>query len=113
MLSSLGMMVLATIGFSLSPTIGIALPFIMLVNGGFESFAALRHAAIQTIAPDHLRGRTTAMNFMGTGLSPIGGLLFGSAAEWLGAPLATSLAAFAMGACIAGLSWRFRGVWGY
>ena len=113
MLSYLGLTVLATLAFSLSPTITVALPLIVLVGGGYESFAAMRHAAIQTIAPDHLRGRTTAMNFMGTGLAPLGGLLLGGVAEVLGAPAATLVAAFVMAACIAGLSWRFRGVWGY
>ena len=114
MLSCLGLTVVATLAFSLSPTIAVALPLIMLVGGGYESFAAMRSAAIQTIAPDRLRGRAIAVNFMGTGLSPLGGLLFGGVAEVLGAPAATSLAAFVMGACIAaGLSWRFRAVWGY
>ena len=68
----------------------------MLVNVGFDGFAMVRTASIQIVAPDDMRGRATAVNSMGSGFAPIGGVALGAVAQSLGAPFATLIAAVLM-----------------
>ena len=112
-LGCLAVMAAAALAFSRSPTLVIALPLLMLYNGGFDTFAAVRSATIQAVAPDRLRGRVAALNTMGSGLFALGSLVLGWVAETLGAPSATLIAGFVMVACLAGISLRFREVWSF
>ena len=111
MLGALALTVVGALAFSASPALVVALPVLVLLNGGFDTFAAVRSAAIQAIAPDAMRGRASALNGMGTGMFTVGSLLLGAVAELYGARWATLLAASLMAACLAGINLRFRSVW--
>ena len=112
-LGCLAVMTAAALAFSRSPTLAVALPMLVLYNGGFDTFAAVRSATIQAAAPDRLRGRVSALNTMGTGLFTFGSLVLGGVAEVLGAPPATLIAGFVMAACLTAISLRFRQLWSF
>ena len=97
--------------FSQSPSLPVALPLIVLVSVGFSGFVMVRSAAIQIVAPDEMRGRATAVNLMGSGLSPLGGLALGSVAQMLDASFATLSAAVLMAVVLLLIVLRYRQVW--
>ena len=101
----------AAAAFSRSPSLLVALPLIVLVNVGFDGFAMVRTAVIQIVAPDDMRGRATAVNSMGSGLAPIGGLALGAVAQSFGAPFATLVAAVLMALALLLIVLRYRRVW--
>ena len=70
MLGCLTIVVVATLAFSRVTVLVVALPVLVLLNGGFDTFTAVRSATIQAVAPDALRGRASGINQMGIGLSP-------------------------------------------
>ncbi len=93
-------------------TIGnLGLPFLLLVFAGSRSFAfsfllmlligmgqvmqnAMANTLLQISAPDHLRGRVLSLYSLVTqGMTHVGGLQAGLAADWLGAPLSLGLGA--------------------
>ncbi len=100
MIDCLALMVLAALSFSRISVLGVALPLLVLVNGGFDTFAAFRSASIQVVSPNPQRGRVTAVNQMGSGLLELGSLLVGVAADLVGAPSTTLIAALIMLVCI-------------
>lgn len=53
----------------------------------------------------------TAVNSMGSGLAPIGGLALGAVAQSLGAPFATLTAAALMALVLLLIVLRYREVW--
>ena len=63
------------------------------------------------VAPDEMRGRATAVNLMGSGLSPVGGLALGSVAQMLDASFATLSAAVLMAVVLLLIVLRYRQVW--
>ena len=107
----LALSLVAAAAFSRSPSLLVALPLIVLVNVGFDGFAMVRTAAIQIVAPDAMRGRATAVNSMGSGLAPIGGLALGAVAQMHGAPFATLIAAALMAVGLLLIALRYRQVW--
>ena len=91
----LGTLAVATIGmavFSQISSIALSLTVLMVASGGLASFWALSAATLQTIVPDHLRGRVWSVAGIGFGLMSLGGLLLGGVAEVLGPQTATLLA---------------------
>ena len=111
MVGCLALSLAAAAAFSQSPSLLVALPLIVLVNVGFDGFAMVRTAAIQIVAPDDMRGRATAVNSMGSGLAPIGGLALGAVAQMHGAPFATLIAAALMAVGLLLIALRYRQVW--
>ncbi len=101
----------AAAAFSQSPSLLVALPLIVLVNVGFDGFAMVRTASIQIVAPDAMRGRATAVNSMGSGLAPIGGVALGAVAQMLGAPFATLIGAVLMALVLLLIVNRSRHIW--
>jgi MFS family permease len=82
----------ALIIFAMSDRMWVALIMLPIAGGGFIIALAATNTVVQTLVPEHLRGRVMAfytMAFLGT--APIGSLLAGLAAERIGAP-ATILA---------------------
>ena len=111
MVGCLALSLAAAAAFSRSPSLLVALPLIVLVNVGFDGFAMVRTAAIQIVAPDDMRGRATAVNSMGSGFAPIGGVALGAVAQSLGAPFATLIAAVLMALVLLLIVTRFRPIW--
>ena len=93
--------VLLTAGFAISAgLIGVGLtssyPVTLLcfvVSGwGVVTFNASANTLIQTIAPDHLRGRVMSLyTLVLLGLMPVGGILMGSLASGLGSSTAIAI----------------------
>ena len=108
MVGCLALSLTAAAAFSQSPSLLVALPLIVLVNVGFDGFAMVRTASIQIVAPDDMRGRATAVNSMGSGFAPIGGVALGAVAQSLGAPFATLIAAALMAVVLLLIAHRFR-----
>jgi predicted MFS family arabinose efflux permease len=111
MIGCLTLMVLAALSFSRIPVLVVALPLLVIVNGGFDTFAAFRSATIQVVSSDALRGRVSAVNQMGSGLSGLGSLLVGVAADLVGAPSTTLIAALIMLVCIVGITLQCKRIW--
>lgn len=96
LLSSSIAFALAVAAFSVSRSFPLSLILLAMVGCSFVLFASTVNALLQTIVPDHLRGRVMGVYvFMFLGMTPVGSLQAGALAGWLGAP-----AALAMGALL-------------
>ena len=83
---------LGLILFALSRKLWLSVLILPLVGSGFMVPLAAVNTLLQTIAPDHLRGRIMSLFFiMFMGASPVGSLLSGSLAPSIGAPLTVGL----------------------
>ena len=94
--------------FSVSHIYPISLVLILLVGFSQIAFSALANTAIQSIAPDHLRGRVMSvyMAFF-AGSTPIGNLLIGGLSILGGPSIALLIcASLALLAALAGWIWR-------
>ena len=98
--------------FAVAPTMALALPALVLHNAGFVTLMIVANAGVQTLVPDEIRGRITALWLMTWGLVPFGSLLAGGLAEILGAPMTTMVAAVAITGLLAATAVRFRSIWG-
>jgi MFS family permease len=80
--------------FSLSRSLPLSL--LLLAAAGFVTipFTATVNALIQSLVPDHLRGRVMGVYvFMFLGMTPVGSLQAGALAKWLGAPTSLAISA--------------------
>ena len=94
-----GIWVAALLEFSVSRVLVLSLVALCVAGYCQISFLATTNSRIQTIAPDHLRGRVIALYGQAlAGVAPLGNLFAGGTATLLGAPWA-----MAIGASIAGL----------
>ncbi len=90
---------LGLILFASSSHLWLSLLVLPLVGSGFMVPMAAVNTLLQTIAPDHLRGRVMSLYFMMImGAAPVGSLLSGLLAPSIGAPLTVALT----GACCLG-----------
>jgi len=77
----------ALIAFALSRSLWVSLPLLVVTGFGFIVQMASSNTVIQTIVEDSKRGRVMSLYVMVFfGMMPLGSLLFGAAAEWIGAP---------------------------
>lgn len=76
--------------FAVSPSFGLALPF--LVGVGFSSmiYMTVNNTVIQTVVPDEVRGRVMSVMMMSWGLMPLGAFPAGLIAEAYGSPTAVA-----------------------
>jgi MFS family permease len=87
--------------FSFSRNFWFSLLLLPLVGSGFMVPMSAANTLLQTITPDHLRGRVMSlflMMFMGT--PPLGSLMAGSLAPHIGAPLTVGIT----GVCCLGMA---------
>jgi MFS family permease len=83
--------------FSLLTLMGIGWGFLVLANAS--------NALLQNQVPDDLRGRVMSIYMLSFfGLMPIGSLMAGSVAEWVGEPLTVAIGATLL-LTFAGLVW--------
>ena len=74
--------------FSLSTRLELALPLMVVVGFGITCSNVSCNTTLQSIVPEHLRGRVIALFTASLfGMQAVGGLLAGSVADRLGAPL--------------------------
>lgn len=73
----------------------------MIVNN------ALTNTMLQTLVPDHLRGRVMGFySFMFVGMAPVGAFPAGAFAEWYGAPLAVGVGGLISVIAVVVAAWR-------
>jgi len=95
---------LSLILFSTVRSFPLALVALALVGLGFVTQSTNANTMVQTLAPDHLRGRVMAVySFMFFGTSPFGSLLSGAVAQAWGPVLTIMAGASACLICAAGV----------
>ena len=78
---------LSLVGFALSTALWASLLFLFLVGFGIVSAVAVSNILLQQLVTDEMRGRVMSMFILSfIGAWPIGNLLAGTAAKYIGAP---------------------------
>jgi MFS family permease len=86
----------AMAAFCFAPSLFVALPALFLAAMGMMLTASATNTVLQTIVPDDLRGRMSAIYLMCfLGMAPVGALFTGWLAAWCGASDALALGAAA------------------
>ena len=79
----------AIVCFALSPTYGIGLAMIFCIGLGLSTLHVAGNSLVQTLVPDEYRGRIMGLYaFLFIGLAPLGSILVGTVAHWLGSTVA-------------------------
>lgn len=100
-LASLFLLSLTLILFAFCTSLWSAL-LVLVVAGFFEMvFMVTNQTLLQLSIPDNLRGRVTSVVNLNAILRPIGGLIAGSASDFLGGPKTVTIILSALGAGIA------------
>ena len=95
---------LSLVGFALSPTMPVAIAF-LVVAGVAEMLHATSHVTtLQMCAPEHMRGRVASLLPVFPAFISVGAFIAGASADLLGAPLVVVLLAVA-GAFVAAVAW--------
>jgi len=85
---------LCLLAFAFLPSLPASLLTLAGVGWGFLVFANASNALVQIQVPDELRGRLMSIYTLSFfGLMPVGALLAGSVADWIGEPLTVALGA--------------------
>ncbi|MCX6012239.1 MAG: MFS transporter [Chloroflexi bacterium] len=82
---------LSLVLFSRSPILWMAMIFTFCAGFSLTGYTSQDQTIIQTLAPDEIRGRVLGIYFLNQGLMPLGSLLAGVLAEFLGGPLAITI----------------------
>jgi MFS family permease len=84
----------------------LAMAFLVLVGAAMIVNNALTNTLLQTLVPDHLRGRVMGFySFVFVGMAPFGAFLFGVVAEQLGAPAAIAAGGVMVALAVMTASW--------
>ena len=86
-LSALAGIGIAGVAFAFSPSLLVALPLLMAAGFCGMVYMTTNQTVIQVSIPDEMRGRVTSILMLNMGLMPLGGLIAGFGAEYLGAPV--------------------------
>jgi MFS family permease len=94
--------------FSISRTFVLSMAVLFVAGYSQISFIATANSRIQTITPDHLRGRVMSLYAQALmGVGPVGAIQAGALATRFGAPFAMAIGAVVAGAVILGI-WLVR-----
>lgn len=97
--------------FSFTRSLWWSVPLLALVGFAMIQNNALANGLLQTLSPDHLRGRVmAAYAFVFVGMGPIGSLLAGTVAEVAGTPVAVGAGALVLLAFAGWVLWVRREV---
>lgn len=77
--------------FARSPLLWMAAVFILLAGLSNSGFATQNQTILQTITPANIRGRVIGIYLLDRALTPLGSILAGTLAEFLGAPMGVML----------------------
>jgi MFS family permease len=89
--------------FALSRDLWLSLLLLPMVGSGFMVPMAAANTLLQTLAPDHMRGRVMSLFFMMVmGTAPLGSLLAGALAPHLGVQVTVGLSGLV---CLGGVLW--------
>lgn len=72
--------------FALSPFMLLSLPILVIIGFSHTGYQVITNTSIQGHTPAQLRGRVMGVYFLDRGLMPLGTLLAGVMAGWIGAP---------------------------
>ncbi len=90
LLGGTGVLSLLLIGFSFARDIRLGLALLVLLGFCQTIISSLSNTLIQTLAPDHVRGRVTSVFVLAfNGMFPLGSFAGGAIAQKYGAPAAT------------------------
>ena len=89
---AIGVAGIATIGFALSPSLAFAVAASALIGAVGPVRGAATEGYLQLAVPSDFRGRIGALNQITRGISSLGGLIAGAAAQLFGVVLATVIA---------------------
>jgi MFS family permease len=93
--------------FAFSHTFAFSLALLALAGCAMIVNNALTNTMLQTIVPDHLRGRVMGFySFVFVGMSPLGAFQAGAFAERFGAPLAVGVGGLICALAVATAAWR-------
>ena len=109
--SSILLVALATLAFSVNSNFQTAYINLMVLSGATMTFFSVSNAVIQGTVSDEFRGRVSGLYMITWGLFPIGSLATGYLAEQLGAPHATQIASGTLLIVFGIGAWRFRRLW--
>ncbi len=84
--------------FAASPLLAIAMVCVLAVGFFNASYMTQNQTMLQMIVPSEMRGRVLGVYMLDRGLMPLGSLLVGMLAHWLGAPIAVAVMG---GLCVA------------
>ncbi len=102
--ASFGLLILV---FTLSRSFALSLALLALAGCAMIVNNALTNTMLQTLVPDHLRGRVMGFySFVFVGLSPLGAFQAGAFAERFGAPLAVGAGGLICALAVAIAVWR-------
>ncbi len=88
---------IALVGFATMTSLPLSLAVLILAGCGFMIVVNMAGTLLQTLVPEELRGRVTGVYLLVLfGSVPIGALVAGAMAEWIGAPLTVVLGAIAL-----------------
>ena len=82
---------LSLVFFSRSPVLWMAMVFTFLAGLSNTSYNSQNQTIIQTLTPAEVRGRVLGVYSLDRGLMPVGSLLAGALAAWLGGPWAVTI----------------------
>jgi len=93
--------------FAASRSFGLSLVLLGLVGFTMILNNANANALLQSVVPNHLRGRVMSVYvFMFVGTAPLGALQAGAVSHWLSAPAALQLGAMALAVTLLFAAWR-------
>jgi MFS family permease len=93
--------------FAFSHTFAFSIVLLALAGCAMIVNNALTNTMLQTIVPDHLRGRVMGFySFVFVGMSPLGAFQAGAFAERFGAPLAVGVGGLICALAVATAAWR-------
>ncbi|MFL5537645.1 MAG: MFS transporter [Longimicrobiaceae bacterium] len=97
----------AIFGFAASRSFPLSLALLAAVGFTMTLTTANANALLQSVVPDHLRGRVMSVYvFMFVGTAPLGALQAGAVSKWLGAPIALQAGAVVLAATLLVAAWR-------
>lgn len=103
---------LGIIAFALSPTLPIACFCLLIAGWALLTFLMSSNTIVQTLSPDHLRGRIFALYVWAlAGTTPLGAVLIGEAASRLGARHAVMAGAVLGALATLFVFLRYRDLW--
>lgn len=85
--------------FSFSPSVASAVPVLFAAGCASAAFLAINQTSLQLRVADESRGRVLSIYLLTWGMLPLGQLLVGALADWLGTPPALAIA------CVGALIW--------
>lgn len=97
----------ALVGFAASRSFVLSMGLLGAIGFTMVLNTASANGLLQSVVPDHLRGRVMSVYvFMFVGTAPLGALQAGTLSHWLGAPVALQAGAVVLAATLLAAAWR-------